>query len=293
MKPVPVGVDDFKDLITEDYYYVDKTKVIEEILYNKNKVVLFPRPRRFGKTLLLSMIDSFFNIDKKDRELFKDLYIESSEYFRECSKYPVIHVDFKELKCNTYEEVFNQFKIMMSKLFIEKEYVKEVLNESEKENFDLYLNRTGTKDDYKQAINLLSLWLSRYHKERVVILIDEYDAPITNSYVNNIYEEVMGLMRGVFSSSLKGNENLKMGILTGITRVSKESIFSGFNNPKIYDIMSEQYNEYFGFTEAETEKLLNYYGLELTDSIKEYYDGYNFGGVLRSEEHTSELQSQR
>ncbi len=279
MKPIPIGEDNFRRLIENNDYYVDKTKVIEEILYNNNLVVLFPRPRRFGKTLLLSMLDSFFNIDKKEKELFKGLYIEKSEYMKECSKYPVIHVDFKELKRNTYEEVLNQFKIMMSKLFTEKEYVKEVLNEAENRKFELIKNEQATKDDYTQAINLLSLWLFRYHKEKVIILIDEYDAPITNSYVNHIYEEVMSLMRGVFSSSLKGNENLKMGILTGITRVSKESIFSGFNNPLIFDIMSEQYNEYFGFTEDETKELLNYYGLELTQNIKEYYNGYNFGGT--------------
>ena len=279
MKPIPIGVDNFRDLITENYYYVDKTKVIEEILYNKNKVVLFPRPRRFGKTLLLSMMDSFFNIDKKEKELFQGLYIGNSVYMEECGKYPVIHVDFKELKRNTYEEVINQFKIMMSKLYAEKSYVKEILDKEEKQKFELIKGELGTKDDYTQAINLLSLWLSRYHKERVIILMDEYDAPITNSYINNIYEEVMSFMRGVFSSSLKGNENLKMGILTGITRVSKESVFSGFNNPLIFDIMSEQYNEYFGFTEKETKELLKYYGLELTKNIKEYYNGYNFGGT--------------
>lgn len=279
MKPVPIGVDSFRDLITENYYYVDKTKVIEEILYNKNKVVLFPRPRRFGKTLLLSMMDSFFNIDKKEKELFKGLYIGNSVYMEECGKYPVIHIDFKELKRNTYKEVMNQFKIMMSKLYAEKSYVKEILDKEEKQKFELIKGELGTKDDYIQAINLLSLWLSRYHKERVIILMDEYDAPITNSYINNIYEEVMSFIRGVFSSSLKGNENLKMGILTGITRVSKESVFSGFNNPLIFDIMSEQYNEYFGFTEKETKELLKYYGLELTKNIKEYYNGYNFGGT--------------
>ncbi len=279
MRPVPIGEDNFRRLIENNNYYVDKTKVIEEILYNKPLVSIFLRPRRFRKTLLLSMIDSFFNIDKKEKELFKGLYIESSEYMKECGKYPVIHVDFKELKRNTYEQVLNQFKIMIAKLYTEKSYVKEVLDEEEKRKFEIIKGELGTEDDYTQAINFLSAWLYRYHEERVIILIDEYDAPIVNSYVNHIYEEVMSLIRGVFSSSLKGNENLKMGILTGITRVSKESIFSGFNNPKIYDIMSEQYNEYFGFTESETKELLNDYGLELTQNIKEYYNGYNFGGA--------------
>ena len=167
---------------------------------------------------------------------------------------------------------------MIAKLYSKKEYVKEVLNESERKTFIMYMNKEGNKDDYKQAINLLSIWLNRYHKEKVIILIDEYDAPITNAYVNEIYEEVMNFLRSVYSSSLKGNESLKFGILTGITRVSKESIFSGFNNLKIYDIMNKQYNEYFGFTEIETKELVKYYDIEFTEEIKEYYDGYNFGG---------------
>ena len=280
MKKIPIGEDNFKDLIEKNAYYVDKTEVIEELLYNETKVTLFPRPRRFGKSLLLSMIDCFFNVDEKqtNRELFKGLYIENSKYYKEFGKYPVIHVDFKELKQNTFEEVINQFKIMIAKLYSKKEYVKEVLNESERKTFIMYMNKEGNKDDYKQAINLLSMWLNRYHKEKVIILIDEYDAPITNAYVNEIYEEVMNFLRSVYSSSLKGNESLKFGILTGITRVSKESIFSGFNNLKIYDIMNKQYNEYFGFTEIETKELVKYYDIEFTEEIKEYYDGYNFGG---------------
>ncbi len=280
MKKIPIGEDNFKRLIEKDAYYIDKTEVIKELLDNEIAVVLFPRPRRFGKTLLLSMLDSFFNIDtkKENKELFHGLYIEDSKYKNEFGKYPVIHVDFKELKQHTYEEVINQFKIIIAKLYTEKEYVKEVMNEAEIEKFNLLISGKGNETDYENAINLLSLWLKRYHKEKVIILIDEYDAPITNAYVNHIYEEVMNFLRSVFSSSLKGNDNLKMGILTGITRVSKESIFSGFNNPKIYDIMNEQYKEYFGFTEKETKEILKYYNLELTDEIKEYYDGYNFGG---------------
>ena len=280
MKKIPIGEDNFKDLIEKNAYYVDKTEVIEELLYNETKVTLFPRPRRFGKSLLLSMIDCFFNVDEKqtNRELFKGLYIENSKYYKEFGKYPVIHVDFKELKQNTFEKLYDQFKIMIAKLYSKKEYVKEVLNESERKTFIMYMNKEGNKDDYKQAINLLSMWLNRYHKEKVIILIDEYDAPITNAYVNEIYEEVMNFLRSVYSSSLKGNESLKFGILTGITRVSKESIFSGFNNLKIYDIMNKQYNEYFGFTEIETKELVKYYDIEFTEEIKEYYDGYNFGG---------------
>ena len=280
MKKIPIGEDNFKDLIEKNAYYVDKTEVIEELLYNETKVTLFPRPRRFGKSLLLSMIDCFFNVDEKqtNRELFKGLYIENSKYYKEFGKYPVIHVDFKELKQNTFEKLYDHFKILISELYIEKEYVKEVLKDAEIKTFDMYINREGNEADYEKSINLLSKWLNRYHKEKVIILIDEYDAPITNAYVNEIYEEVMNFLRSVYSSSLKGNESLKFGILTGITRVSKESIFSGFNNLKIYDIMNKQYNEYFGFTEIETKELVKYYDIEFTEEIKEYYDGYNFGG---------------
>jgi len=281
MKQPPVSVDNFKRIIDDDYYYVDKTKVIEELLYNKNLLVLFPRPRRFGKSLLLSMIDCFFNIDKKEnnKNLFRGLYIEKSEYYSEFGKYPVIHVDFKSLKRNTYEGILNQFKFLISELYKEKEYVKEILDEDELKDFNLIKSRQGNEDDYIQAIKLLSKWLCRYHKQNVIILIDEYDVPITEAYMNNIYNEVMNFMREVFSNTLKGNENLKIGILTGVTRVSKESIFSGFNNLKIYDLMNREYNEYFGFTEIETKELLNYYGLELTEEVKKIYDGYNFGGL--------------
>ncbi|MCI8446605.1 MAG: AAA family ATPase, partial [Bacilli bacterium] len=196
MKQPPVSVDNFKRIIDDDYYYVDKTKVIEELLYNKNLLVLFPRPRRFGKSLLLSMIDCFFNIDKKEnnKNLFRGLYIEKSEYYSEFGKYPVIHVDFKSLKRNTYEGILNQFKFLISELYKEKEYVKEILDEDELKDFNLIKSRQGNEDDYIQAIKLLSKWLCRYHKQNVIILIDEYDVPITEAYMNNIYNEVMNFM---------------------------------------------------------------------------------------------------
>ena len=281
LKKVPVGNDDFKDLITGNYYYVDKTSVIEELLDKGSKVVLYPRPRRFGKSLFISMLDNFFDIDKRkeNEHLFVGLAIQKSEYYKEFGAYPVITLDFKDLKQSTYESVYNQFVFKIQEVYTKKEYLMEILNEGELERYKNIRDGKANEDEYKNSIYQLSNWLERYHHKKTIILVDEYDIPIQEGYIKGFYTDVIDLIRSVLSSSLKGNDSLKMGVMTGILRVSKESIFSDLNNPKIYDMMSPAYNEAFGFTEKETKELLEYCGLELTNDVKNMYDGYNFSGT--------------
>ena len=281
MKAIPIGIDNFEDIRKGNYYYVDKTKSIEEFLKNQPKVILYPRPRRFGKSLFISTLEHFFDIEKKEenKDLFEGLYISKSEYFKEFGEYPVIHLDFKDLKQNNYEKAYDKYKEMVQKLYVSKRYILDVLVESEKEKYERIEKGISNESEYSGAIKTLSEWLERYYQKKVIILIDEYDVPIQEGYVKDYYEEIISFMKSVFSSALKGNDSLKLGVMTGVLRVSKESLFSDLNNLTIYDMMSKNYNEAFGFNEKETKELLEYYGLELTDIVKNYYDGYNFGGV--------------
>ena len=281
LKKFTTGRNNFREVIEENLYYVDKTKIIEELLENKNYVTLFPRPRRFGKSLFISMLDNFFNIEYKDtnKNLFNDLYISKSDYYKELSTRPVISFSFKEMEANNYESMYSSFKELIRELYSRKRYVIDILDDDEKEIFNRFLFKKAEEDEYKKAIYLLSGFMSRYYNKKVIILLDEYDVPIDKGYLNNFYEKIMNLIRPVFSSSLKDNVNLDFGVVTGVLRVSGESLFSTFNNADIYSIMDNRYNEYFGFTEKETKELLEYYGLELNEDVKNMYDGYIFGGV--------------
>ena len=281
MKPLPIGKSDFKQVIEDGCYYVDKTAVIEELFERKATVILFPRPRRFGKSLFMSMLNNFFDIDLKEenKNLFKDLYISKSPYYNELSKYPTIYLNFKDLKSDNFESAFYMFKSRIAELYNSKEYVQEVLNENEKERFNRLKSETGNIDDYKESLKLLSNLLERYHKEKIIMLIDEYDAAINEGYILGYYDEIINLLSPVLSSALKDNTSLKMGILTGVLRVGGASLFSSFNNLDVYDVMSNRYNEYFGFTKEETKVLLESYNLEKTKEVDEYYDGYNFSGT--------------
>ena len=278
MKSIPISVDNFKKVIEGNYYYVDKTMVIEDLIKTGASVTLYTRPRRFGKSLLLSTLDCFFNIETKEsnKNLFNDLYISESEYFSYFGKYPVIRLDFKELKGSSYETIYNKLKIIISTVYREKSYIKKsIANANDLKNYNLIESGECSIEELQNSITFLTKMLENYYKEKVVVLIDEYDTPINEGHANGYYEEVMELFRPILSSSLKGNDSLKMGVLTGVLRVAKESLFSTFNNPKIYDVMSKGYGEYFGFTKNETKELLEYYGLELTDKVSEMYDGYN------------------
>lgn len=278
MKSIPISKTDFKKIIEENCYYVDKTTVIEDLMKTNAEVTLYTRPRRFGKSLLLSTLDCFFNIENKEsnKNLFNDLYISKSEYFSYFGKYPVIRLDFKELKGSSYETIYNKLKIIISDAYKSKLYIRESIEDLDNlKIYDSIKNREASIEELQNSITFLTKMLENYYKEKVVVLIDEYDTPINEGHANGYYEEVMELFRPILSSSLKGNDSLKMGVLTGVLRVAKESLFSTFNNPKIYDVMSKGYGEYFGFTKNETKELLEYYGLELTDKVSEMYDGYN------------------
>ena len=280
-KILPIGYDDFKKVIDNNAYYVDKTKVIEDLLTNRNEVVLFPRPRRFGKSLLISTLYYFFDIEKKEENkyLFNGLNIAKSKCFKYQGEYPVIRIDFKSLKQDNYNSVFVTYKELIRRLYESKSYIKTILSEGELKIYNSFILETADDDKYKEAIYILTEMLYKYYNKKVIILIDEYDVPIQQGYLKGFYDEIVSLIRSVFSSSLKGNVYAEMSILTGVLRVSKESLFSDVNNIDVYSIVDKAYNEYFGFTEEETSKLLKYYDLKLTKEVKEMYDGYDFNNT--------------
>ena len=281
MKMLPIGRDNFKDIMDNDLYYVDKTNIIEEILYNKNYVSLFPRPRRFGKSLFISMIDNFFNIEYKDinKNLFDGLKISKSEYYSRLSSNPVIKLDFKNLKQDNYEDMYESYKGMIRKLYSDKRYLLEILNDDEKDLYNSFLYENANKDRYQKAVYTLTEMLCKYYGKKTIILIDEYDVPIQQGYLEGFYKDIVSFIREVFSSSLKGNEYVEFAIMTGVLRVSKESLFSDLNNVKVYSIMDDAFNEAFGFNTKETEEILSYYDLEFNEDVKNMYDGYNFNGT--------------
>lgn len=248
-------------------------------MQTKAYVSLFPRPRRFGKSLMISTIDEFFNVEKKDenKNLFKGLYIEKSKYKKEQGKYPIIKLNLKSVEANTWKEIYSGIKEIIRQLYESKRYVMEILNDEEKELYKKFLIEEADLSKYKQSLKILSEYLYKYYHEKVIILIDEYDVPIQKGYLKGFYAEIVDFIKGLFNNALKTNENIEFAIMTGVLRVSKESIFSDLNNVEVYFTTDKQYDEYFGFTEQETKKLLEEYNLELTPEVKKMYNGYIFG----------------
>ena len=278
-KAVPVGIEDFERIIREDYYYVDKTMLIEELLINRAPVTLFTRPRRFGKTLNMSMIKYFFDVKNKEenKKLFENLKIYSSEYMSEQGKYPVIFISLKDLKGDTWEECLKRLKLFIFDLYAEFEYIREKMNEWDKRKFEKVLYEKEDAD-YIMSLKFLSDSLYKYYGEKVIILIDEYDAPIINAFDKGYYNEAINFFQTFYSSALKTNNSLKYGILTGITRIIKEGIFSGLNNLKVDTILNKKYSEYFGLLESEVIEMLDYFGMKYKiEEVKEWYNGYLFG----------------
>ena len=277
---IPVGIENFKELMEEGYYYVDKTFLIYEILINKAKVTLFTRPRRFGKTLNMSMLKYFFNIENKEenRKLFENLKISDSTYMSEQGKYPVIFISLKDLKENNWEECLESIKDIMYKVFNDYEFLREKLNLVEKRQFDKIWEMTGNEKNFKTSLLDLSKYLNKYYSKKVIILIDEYDAPIINAFNNGYYNEAINFFQVFYSSALKTNDSLKYGILTGITRIIKEGIFSGLNNLKVDTILDKRYAEYFGILENEVIEMLDYFEIEYKmEEVRTWYNGYIFG----------------
>ena len=279
MRKIPIGVEDFKRITSENYYYADKTRFIEDITNDGAIVKLFTRPRRFGKTLNMSMLKYFFDVENKEenRKLFNGLYIENSPVIEEQGKYPVIFISMKEIKGNTFEELKYNLRIYMSNLYEQYSHLRESLNERNKNKFDKiwYGDIDGA---YIDSLNFLSKILQEYYNQQAVVLIDEYDAPIIAAYEHGYYDEAITFFKGLYSSVLKTNPNLKMGVMTGIVRVAQAGIFSDLNNLIVYTILDDEYSEYFGLTEEEVTKALDYYNLEYNiEKVKEWYDGYKFG----------------
>ena len=282
-KPIPIGVENFKRIIDGEYYYVDKTLMIKDILDNKSMVNLYTRPRRFGKTLNMSMIQYYFEkTDKDNSYLFDNLNISKAgeKYQKHMGQYPVISISLKSMKQGSYEESFYQYISIISEEFDRHSYLleSELISDEDKEDFTKIKKRTAKKEVYSTAIKFLSRCLNKHYNKNVIILIDEYDVPLECAYFNGFYDEMVNLIRSAFESALKTNNSLEFGILTGCLRVSRESIFTGLNNPKINSITTIDYSEYFGFTEPEVRKIVEDYNIsERFDDIKDWYDGYLFG----------------
>ena len=278
-KGIGVGIEDFKKIIEEDCYYFDKTNYIEELLKDKTEIKLFTRPRRFGKTLNMTTLKYFFDIRnaEENRKLFKDLYIEKSEYFKEQGQYPVIFITMKDLKKNTWEQMYFAAKSLISNLYNEFEFIREKLNEKDLIEFEkIWFKKED--GDYDNSLRLLSEYLYNYYQKKVVLLIDEYDNPLIVANQNGYYKEAINFYRNLYSSALKTNSNLKMGVLTGIVQVAKEGIFSGLNNVITYNILGNDFETFFGLSEEEVENSLKYFELEYEiEEVKKWYDGYKFG----------------
>ena len=280
MKRIGIGVSDFKHLIEEDFYYFDKTKFIDEIIKDGAQVKLFTRPRRFGKTLNMSMLKYFFDIKKADenKKLFKDLYIEKTESFKEQGQYPVIFLSLKDLKATTWEEMEKDIKSTISRLFLDYRYLLNDLDKFDTIMFENIIMKNVELEDLKEILKFLTRVLYEKYNKKVVILIDEYDSPLVSAYINGYYESAKDFFKTFYSSVLKDNNYLQMGVLTGIIRVIKAGIFSDLNNLRTYTILSDDYTDSYGLTEKEVEKSLKDYGIEAEISnVKDWYDGYKFG----------------
>ena len=278
MKKIPIAVEDFREIIEQDYYYVDKTKFIEDILNDGAKIKLFCRPRRFGKTLNMSTLKYFFDIKNKDknRKLFNGLYIENSPLIEEQGKYPVIFLTLKEIKGNIFDFAYTQLKTLISDLFDEYKYLRENLSERDIEIFDNIWKRK--EEDYSNSLKFLIKCLNEYYSQKVIVLIDEYDTPLLTAYEFGYYNDMLQFFKAFYGGALKSNTNLQMGVLTGIIRVAQAGIFSDLNNFTNYTILNNEYSQSFGLVEDEVKTMLDYYkiGYEMLE-VKKWYDGYSFG----------------
>lgn len=289
-KVIPIGIDNFKEIITGRYYYVDKTPLIKELLDLTVKVNLFTRPRRFGKTLNLSMLQAFFENtgdeeeNQKRRELFKHLQIMNAgdAYTSHMGQYPVIFLTLKSAKQRTFQSALFKIKECISQEYRRHAFVCDgvKLSDSEKQLFQKLADGKGTMDEYSGSLQFLSQCLYKETGEKVIILLDEYDVPLENAYFRGFYDEMIDFIRSLFESGLKTNDALKFSVITGCLRISKESIFTGLNHLKIISVSDRQYSEHFGFTEKEVKEMTEYYGhAGRYDDLKQWYDGYVFGNT--------------
>nr|WP_090042895.1 AAA family ATPase [Clostridium frigidicarnis] len=280
LKRISLGTSDFKKIIDNNFYFIDKTLIVKDFLEDGGEIVLLPRPRRFGKTLNLSILRYFLEKSSKDTSyLFKGLKIEKeTEIMKKQGQYPLIYLTFKDDKHSNFENFIDIFRHKISSLYLSFKYLLDTIDDIEKVYFNDILYRRSTIGELEISLLKLSEYLNSYHDHKVIILIDEYDTPIHEGYFKNYYAEIIGFMRNFLSAALKDNVNLGKALITGILRVAKESIFSGLNNLAVYSILSEGYSDKFGFTEEETLELLKYYNLDKQlDEFKTWYNGYIFG----------------
>ena len=282
MKLIPTGIENFKELIDKDYYYVDKTNLIVNII--NEKVVLYTRPRRFGKTLNMSMLYYFFSIkEKKNSYLFNHLNISKNiDALKHQNKYPTIFISLKDMKVPSMENQLLNFSSIIARLLDQFEDILDydIFNDREKTLLNKYHMGIASKNELAESLLNISICLEKYYHQKVIILIDEYDVPLQSAYQNNYYDEMVDFLRSIFSSALKTNDALEKGIMTGCLRISKESIFTGLNNFTSYSILNNIGNEYFGFNENEVKQLLEDYQLSsYMNEVKEWYDGYLFGNT--------------
>lgn len=280
MKLLPTGIENFKTMIDKSAYYVDKTKFIEDVL--SEQVVLYTRPRRFGKTLNMSMLYYFFSIKEKENAyLFDGLNIsKNKDALKVQNKYPTIFISLKEMKNLTFDAQISSFSNVIYELLEKNLEIlsSDQLSDTTKDILNKLHNRSSSAEDLKISLRVITNALYTYYQQKVIVLIDEYDVPLQAAYQNNYYEEMVEFLRSVFSSALKTNDALEKGVMTGCLRISKESIFTGLNNFTAYSVLNNISSEFFGFTELEVKQLLKDYNLsEKMDEVKEWYDGYQFG----------------
>lgn len=280
MKLLPTGIENFKTMIDKSAYYVDKTNFIEDVL--SEQAVLYTRPRRFGKTLNMSMLYYFFSIKEKENAyLFDGLNIsKNKDALKVQNKYPTIFISLKEMKSLTFDAQISSFSNVIYELLEKNLEIlsSDQLSDTTKDILNKLHNRSSSAEDLKISLRVITNALYTYYQQKVIVLIDEYDVPLQAAYQNNYYEEMVEFLRSVFSSALKTNDALEKGVMTGCLRISKESIFTGLNNFTAYSVLNNISSESFGFTELEVKQLLKDYNLsEKMDEVKEWYDGYQFG----------------
>ncbi len=283
LKKLPIGIESFEKMRREDFYYVDKTRLIEQLLSQWGEVNLFTRPRRFGKTLNMSMFQNFFEIGR-DSTLFDGLDISKNAQL--CEKYqgkfPVVFISLKSVNGNTYEEAVGHLIKIINREARRMQFLLESLKltQYDKKLFEQLLDREMDEETIACSIQELTELLEKHYDKQVIVLIDEYDVPLSKANENGYYDEMVLLLRNFLGNVLKTNDSLKFAILTGCLRVAKESIFTGLNNFKVYSITDVRFDETFGFTDAEVNKMLEYYGLDkYSETVKEWYDGYRFGNA--------------
>ena len=279
-KRLGLGVEDFKKIRTLDYYYIDKTKFIEDILLDGADIKLLCRPRRFGKTLNMSTLRYFFDIENKEenRKLFNGLYIENSPMISEQGKYPVIFFTMKDIRGNNFKEFIEDIELLIISIIKEYQGLKDVCFPEEIQLFENLQFRKASLSELKRALKFITELLYRKYNQQVILLIDEYDYPIITAYEKGYYDEVKDFIKGFYGDVLKTNEYLHMGVLTGIVRVAQAGIFSDLNNIENYTILNKKYSQYFGLLEDEVEKALQDYNVSYKlDEVKSWYNGYRFG----------------